>query len=163
MTFGSPEMQLRITGKGMTLPMTGEKVEDGSVLQVGGDKGFLLQEIISGNIDEDFVFDIDITSAQRPDFAVIRKQLSEGIALAANLNPVLQQEGKRVNYGELLKDYFATFDTIPNAEKYIEDMPQDEQTALAMQMAQQGGQGVPEEGAVSQGAESVPTGTGGLA
>jgi len=100
------------------------------------------------------MFDVDIQSAARPDFPVIRKQIAEGIMLGKQLTPDLQMEGKKINIDLMLKDYFATFDAIPDADKYITDMSQEEKDALAMQMR---GGIPPEGGGVPGGGEGVPT------
>jgi len=158
--LGNPEMMLKITGRNLVFPRTGERIESGTELQLGGEKGYALNDIITGDIDTDFVFDVDITSAQRPDFPVIRKQLAEGIALAAQLQPVLQQENSRVNFTELMKDYYSTFDAIPNADKYIENIPETERMpTMPMGMP---GAGVPTEQSLEASAVKVPTGREGV-
>lgn len=171
--FGNPEMTIKLTGQNLIAPWSGARIESGSELQLGGAEGLVLQELITGNIDSDFVFDVDIVSASKPDFPVMRKQLAEGIMMTMNMQPVLQQEGTKVDYSELVKDYFSTFDAISNPDKYIQEMTEQEKMALMQQqmMAQQAQQAqgggkpmrrVPQEQQIEQGANKVNTNTQGL-
>ena len=152
--FGTPEMILKMTGENLVLPMTGKEIVPGTELQLGGE-GFELTELVTGDIDVDFIFDVDIQSASRPDYPVIRKQLAEGIALAMQLAPILQQEGKKLRLDLLLKEYFATFDAIPNTEKFITDMPEMGMPGAAQGMPSVAG-GVPSEESIARGAGTVP-------
>jgi hypothetical protein len=131
----------------------------------------ILQEEIKGDLETDYLYDVDITSASRPDFAVIRKQLADAIMLASNLRPVMQEKGKDIDMPEMVKDYFNTFDTIPNPDKYIIEMTEEEkammqakqQMAMGAAMAKGGaapgaGEPVPTEQGITQGAEAIQTG-----
>ena len=164
LTFGSPEVTLKMTGKNIVFPQTGRILEPNTELQIGGENGFILQELITGDIDDDFIFDVDITSASRPDYPVIRKQLAEGIALAKSMEMDLAREGKKFDAEKAIKLYFSTFDQVPAAESLIEDMTPEEQMALqaAQQMAQMGegrkAPGKPTEQEIVTGASKVKTG-----
>jgi len=162
--FGTPEMIVKMTGENLTLPMTGKKIMPGDEIQLGGDKGLELSELISGDIDVDFIFDVDIQSAARPDYPVIRKQLAEGIGLGLKMDPILRSQGKKVRLDLQLKDYYATFDAIPDSSKYIEDISEEEKAILAQAAIAggAGGPGVPNEGAIAGGANQVKTGVEGL-
>lgn len=161
LTFGTPDIVVKMTGENITMPMTGKAIEPNAELQLGGDKGFELTELINGDIDSDFIFDVDIQSASRPDYPVIRKQLAEGIAVAQKLEPTLQRSGKKANFDLMLTDYFKTFDAIPDADKYITDMSENEKQALLNSIsgapgAPAGGEpGLPTEGAIDAGANRV--------
>lgn len=159
--LGSPEMILKITGENLINPLTGQQVEPNTEFQIGGIEGLTLQELIKGNIEVDYIYDVDITSAQRPDFPVIRKQLAEGITVASTLEMKLNEQGKKVQYDLMLEDYFATFDAVPNAKKYIADMTeQDKAMWIKNIQAQAMGGGVPDEGSIKKSAEKVPSVTG---
>jgi hypothetical protein len=163
--FGTPEIILKMTGKNLILPMTGKALEPNAEFQLGGQNGFELSDLITGNIDIDFVFDVDIQSAARPDYPVIRKQLQEGITLAKALSPDLQAKGKSVNIDLMLEDYFATFDAIPDASKYISDTTEEEKAALIPPSglpAAPVNKSTPEAGAIETGANKVTTGVEGL-
>jgi hypothetical protein len=162
--LASPEMVLKLTGDNLTNPMTGKTIPNGSEIVIGGEKGFELSDLITGDIDVDYIFEVDIVTAQRPDFPVVRKQLAEGITLASQLEPKLTEAGKKIHYDKMLEDYFATFDAIPDAKKYISDMTEEDKMKLMAQMgAMQGmGGGVPNEEAIASGAMSVPTETAGM-
>ncbi len=160
--LGSPQMILKMTGKNLVNHLTGKAIEPNTELVIGGDTGLELKELINGDIETDFVFNVDITSAARPDYPVVRKQLAEGIALASNLEPKLREQGKKVNYEDMLEDYFSTFDAIPNARKYIEDMTEEEKAQMKMVAdikAKLASGAVPTEGAIEQGANAAPAGT----
>jgi hypothetical protein len=157
--FGTPEMIIKLSGEELTMPLTGKPIEANQELALGGDSGLTLPELITGNIDLDFLFDVDIQSAARPDYPVIRKQLAEGIGLGVKMEPLLRAKGKKINLDLIMEDYFKTFDSIPNADKYIADMSEQEkqmmmQTAMAGQMGEPP-PGTPEEGAIARGAENV--------
>lgn len=169
--FGDPKLTIEITKKDVIDPTTGTPIT-GKKLEIGGDNGFNLKEEIEGDLDLDYLYDIDIASAARPDFAVIRKQLGEAIQLAVGMRPLLQEKGKDIAIDDLLKDYFNTFDTIPNPQKYIIDMTDKEQVAYKQQqelMRQQEAlknmsaeeaklvksRGAPTEQAIQTGAERV--------
>ncbi len=168
--LASPEMTLMITGENLEMPGTNEPIEPGTQLQLGGKGGLNLQKLITGELEVDFVFDVDITSAQRPDFPVIREQLAEGIRLGKELLPDLEEKGKTIDFDKQLEDYYQTFDAIPDAKKYIRDMSEEEkqrrlqriQAEAQLRLAEgQGSEGVPtgvptEEG-IAGGAEAVPT------
>ena len=160
--LGSPEMIVTLTGENIVNPMTGGIVEPGTMVEIGGEKGLSLQDIVQGDIDIDYVFDVDVTSAARPDYPVIRKQLQEGIVVAQGLEPKLAERGKKINWEAMLTDYFSTFDTIPDAKKYIQDMSEEEKQAMIMkaQMMAGGPPGgapgeIPNEAAITAGAERV--------
>ncbi len=163
LTFGNLETTVKLVGTGLINPFTGIPIESGSELAIGGDGGFGINEIISGDIDSDFLFDIDIASAQKPDFPVIRKQIAEGIAVAQGLQMQLAAEGKKLNASKAIELYFGTFDQVPEAKNLVIDMSdEDKQNMLAQQVAEAGGEGVPDETQMAAGAETVPTGTEGL-
>ena len=165
--LASPEMTLMITGENLVNPATDTIVEPGTQLELGGEKGLDLRKIITGELEVDFIFDVDITSAQRPDFPVIREQLAEGIRLGKELLPDLEGKGKTIDFDKQLEDYYGTFDAIPDAKKYIREMSDEEkqqrliQIQLQAQQAQlEAGGGAPTEGGIAAGAEAVPTPTG---
>jgi hypothetical protein len=161
LVFGTPERIVKLTGENLIGPISGETIEPGSELKLGGEDGMTLEDIISGDIDVDYLFDVDIQSAARPDYPVIRKQLADGISLASSLMPILQAAGKTANIDLMIKDYFKTFDAIPDSDKYISDakpMP----SPMAAPDIGAGSPGVPEEGAIAAGAGRVDPGVGGL-
>ncbi len=131
--FGDPQITIQITGKNVIDPVTGEVIT-GKEMQIGGPMGLKLQEEIKGDVDTDYVYDIDIMSAQRPDFAVIRAQLKEFIELMTALEPKLAMEGKKVEYAELAKDMANTFETLVDPEKYLSDLTPEAMQAMAMGM-----------------------------
>ena len=148
--FGKPEVTIQITGKNVIDPITGELIT-GKEMQIGGAMGLKLQEEIKGDVETDYIYDVDITSAQRTDFPVVRAQLKEAAEFLIAIEPRIMQEGKKVEIAEFAKDYLNTFETLVDPEKYISDMT-DEDKALAEQkllMAQAGGKPV--------GAPAVPT------
>ncbi|RKY30081.1 MAG: hypothetical protein DRP74_07720, partial [Candidatus Omnitrophota bacterium] len=175
--LGDPELTILITKKDIYDPLTGEPVT-GKKIQIGGVDGLRLKgederSLIVGDITTDYIYDVDITSAARPDFPVIRKQLAEAIQLAVTLRPMLKEKNKDIDIVELLQDYFNTFDTIPNPSKYIVDLSPEQVSEQAEQVSEQArlqnilagiksSKGVPEENAVIQGAEQVQTDTEGL-
>lgn len=174
--FGSPELTIEITNKDVSDPVSGEMIT-GQKLKVGGEDGFPLrgegsEQNMIGDTDLDYIYDIDMTSASRPDYPVIRKQLAEAIQLGVSMRPLLMEKGKDIAVDEMLEDYFDTFDVVPNPQKYIVDMTEEEKIALQQQqmMAQQQemlqntsgeetkrmqGQGVPQEQQIASGAERV--------
>lgn len=162
--LGSPEMILKITGENLTNPLTGQPVAPNTEFQIGGIKGLTLNKLVKGNLEVDYIYDVDITSAQRPDFPVIRKQLYEGILLGKQLEPDLNKKGKTIDFDVQLEDYYATFDAVPNAQKYIRDMTEQEKQVwmqnLQAQAAQAAQGGVPDEGSIKKSAEKVPSVTG---
>jgi len=164
--FGTPDMILKMTGSGLTNPETGQPIQPNTELSIGGEGGFLLTELIKGNIDTDFIFDVDIQSASRPDYPVIRKQIAEGIALATNLQPALVSNGKKANIDLMLEDYFATFDAIPDSSKYITDMSPEEMASIQQQQAQEGTtetkvkKGVPNDGSIERSTKLTSPGAG---
>jgi hypothetical protein len=163
--FGTPDMTIKLTGENLIMPMTGKPIAQGEEVKLGGDNGLTLKDIITGNLDVDYIFDVDIQSASRPDYPVIRKQLGEGMAISLKMAPIVSQENKRIRFDLMLKDFFKTFDTIPDVDKYIEDLTPEEIAMKVQQIAmQQQGitNGVPTEGAIDQGANRVKTGTEGL-
>ena len=166
--LSSPERILSLSGEGLINPLTGMAIPSGANIEIGGERGFELKELIEGDPDLDFSINVDITSAARPDYPVIRKQMQEGITLLAPLEPKLNQMGKKVQWDAILEDYFSTFDAIPDAKKYIADMTDEDKARLIQSMMPPpgapgaGGPGVPTEGAIAQGAGAVPTGTEGL-
>lgn len=168
LTFGTPEMIVKMTGENLTMPTTGKAIAVGDELQLGGDNGLILKDIISGDIDVDFVFDVDIQSASRPDYPVIRKQLGEGMLVGSKLAPIIRSENKKkIRFDLQLIDYYATFDAIPDATKYVENMTEEEIQADTMKIAMAQGGGMPQggastEGAIEQGANKVATGAEGL-
>ena len=157
--LGSPEMIVTLTGENIINPMTGKIIEQGTMVEIGGDKGLSLQDIVQGDLDIDYIFDVDVTSAARPDYPVIRKQFQEGIVVAQGLEPKLNEVGKKIDWTAVLTDYFSTFDTIPDAKKYIKDMTEEDQQALITKLqmtgAIPGAKPTPNEAAITQGAERV--------
>jgi len=139
--FGDPEITIQITGKNVVDPVTGEVIT-GKEMQIGGPMGLNLQEEIKGDVEEDYIYDIDITSAQRPDFPVIRAQLKEFIQTLAALEPKLIAEGKKINYSELVNDMANTFETLVDPEKYLTEITPEEQMMMAQSMAMAAG-GIP--------------------
>ena len=133
--LASPEMTVTITGQNLTFPQTGQPIEPGTELELGGENGFDLRELIEGDLDVDYVFDVDITTAAKPDFPVIRKQLMEAITIAQGLEPKLNQDGKKFDFAKAEETLMATFDQIPNAQDWITEMTPEEQQAY--QQAQQ--------------------------
>lgn len=145
--FGDPEVTIQITGKNVIDPVTGELIT-GKEMQIGGPMGLKLKDEIKGDVEVDYTYDIDIMSAQRPDFAVVRAQLKEFIELMATLEPKLNTEGKKVEYAELAKDMANTFETLVDPEKYLSDMtPEDMQMMQARAMMAGGAPGGPAVGA----------------
>lgn len=145
--FGDPEVTIQITGKNVIDPVTGELIT-GKEMQIGGPMGLKLKDEIKGDVETDYIYDIDITSAQRPDFPVVRAQLKEFIELMATLEPKLNAEGKKVEYAELAKDMANTFETLVDPEKYLSDMtPEDMQMMQARAMMAGGAPGGPAIGA----------------
>ena len=166
--FASPELTIKITGKDIRDPNTGEIIT-GKYLQIGGEDGLNLQDEIKGDVDTDYLYDCDITNAARPDFAVVRKQLTEALTLATNLRPLVQEKGKDIDIPQMLEDYLNSFDALPNPERYFIDLdPQMKQEmemkkammlqgeAGKMGMPAGAGQEVPTEEAIQTGAEQVP-------
>jgi len=157
--MGSPEMIITLTGENIVNPMTGKTLDSGTMVQIGGEKGLDLEEIIQGDLDLDYVYDVDITSAQRPDFPVVRKQLAEGINIGKLAQQDLAQVGKKFRIDKAIEDYFSTFDAVPDAKKYIEDMSEQEKQMMEQaKLAQMMGAGegpTPDEGAITAGAEKV--------
>jgi hypothetical protein len=176
--FGTPDMVIKITGRNLINPATGQPMQFGTELPIGRN-GFAITDLIKqGQIDVDFAFDVDMQSAVRPDLPVVRKQIGEGIVLATQLAPLLRNEGQKINFAEMLKDYYNTFDAIPDAGKYIEQMTPEEiqamqqaqQQAQVMEMIEKGGKpveealtGTPSEESISRSVNpmSPAMGTGG--
>ena len=131
--FGDPEITIQITGKNVIDPITGEMIT-GKEMQIGGAMGLKLQEEIKGDVETDYIYDVDIMSAQRPDFPVVRAQLKEFIELMAVLEPKLAMEGKKVEYAELAKDMANTFETLVDPEKYLSDMTDEDKALLQQKM-----------------------------
>ncbi len=166
--LASPQMTLMITGENLVNPVTDTIVEPGTQLELGGAKGLNLRKIITGELEVDFIFDVDITSAQRPDFPVIREQLAEGIRLGKELLPDLEAKDKTIDFDKQLEDYYGTFDAIPDAKKYIRAMSEEEKQKRLQQIQLQaqlalaeggGSQGTPTEGGIVAGAEALPAPT----
>lgn len=160
--MGSPEMIITLTGENITNPMTGKTLESGTMVEIGGEKGLDLEDIIKGDLDLDYVYDVDITSAQRPDFPVVRKQLAEGINIGKLAQGDLAQNGKKFRIDLAIEDYFSTFDAVPDAKKYIQNMTEQEkqmmeQTKIASMMGARvpGAGPTPETGAITSGVERV--------
>jgi len=142
--FGDPQVTIQITGKDVRDPITGEIIT-GREMQFGGPNGLQLQDEVKGDIETEYTYDIDIMSASKPDFGVIRKQMAEFLTVV--MNPAIEvkmaQEGKRFNVSEFVQDFANTFETLADPQKYISDMSDEEKMALAMQaQAAQGGQSV---------------------
>lgn len=164
--LGSPELTIKLTGKDVKDPVTGDDIT-GRELQIGGEDGLSLQEEIKGDIEKDYIYDCDITSAARPDYPVIRKQLADGITMVMNLRQALKEKGKDVDVAEMVKDYFNTYDTIPNPDKYIVELSDQEKQdiELSKQMLKESvmkkaagvdsAQSVPQEESIMAGAESL--------
>lgn len=170
--FGNPLLTLTITKKNIIDPNTGQVIT-GQKIRFGGENGLELKSEIKGNVETDYQYDVDIASAARPDFAVIRKQLMDAISLSINLEPLMRQQGKTLDISSMIEEVFNTFDTIPNPSKFIREMTEDEkkQAQLQAQLAQQqeaiktaskGNPSAPTESAILQGAQATPTGTEGL-
>lgn len=162
--LGSVERIIKLTGQNLFSP-SGKPIEDGTELEIGGENGLNLNDIITGDIDTDFIFEIDIVSAAKPDFPVVRKQLMEGAATVQKIGNELRMAGKQFDWVKWIELYFDTFDTIPNAKALIKDLPPELAITPEMLAAQSaavtsGGAPTPEQ--VAQGAESVPTGVEGL-
>ncbi len=142
--WGDPEVTVIITGKNIKDPLTGEIVT-GKELMIGGERGLNLKELIISNIESDYNYDMDMSQAARPDFAVIRKQMIEYGAFLMQIMPAVQAEGGKINWIKFGKAIGRTFDTIPNAEDIIEEMTDDEKAQMQMaQMAQSAGAETPE-------------------
>jgi hypothetical protein len=84
----------------------------------------------------------------------------------------MQEKNKDIDVAEMVKDYFNTFDTIPNPDKYIIEMTEEEKamfkTKQQMAMAATLPKGAsmtsaPTEQGIDAGANKVPTGAEGLA
>lgn len=159
--FGTPDIIVKMTGENIFDPLTGQSIPSGTELRLGSQEGaFSLKDLISGDIDIDFIFEVDMQSATRPDFPVIRKQIAEGISLGIEAEPSLNQKGKTFNLDMALEDYFSTFDAIPNAKKYITDMTDEAKNKLINTIASSSKGGVPSEEAIVAGAEKVVPATG---
>jgi len=159
--FGDPEVTIQITGKDVKDPNTGQLIT-GKELVIGGENGFNLQEEIVGDVETDYIYDVDITSASRPDFAIMRKQMGEALAVITSpvIDAKLAQEGKKFEVGEFVQDFLNTFDTLVDPQKYVRDLTEEEKAMMAMQMAQaQPGMSTqapePNEEAMNQGAEQL--------
>uniref|UniRef100_A0A6M3J6V4 Uncharacterized protein n=1 Tax=viral metagenome TaxID=1070528 RepID=A0A6M3J6V4_9ZZZZ len=161
--YGDPEVTVAITGKDVRDPQSGVLVT-GKALVVGGETGLKLKEQIIGNVESDYKYDMDMSSAARPDFAVVRKQLMEYATALANMMPMLQGQGFKVNWSSIAKGIGKTFDTIPDAENIIEEMTPEEQQSFQQQQAQAEmqktlqGASAPTEAAIVNGAERVNQG-----
>lgn len=131
--FGDPEVTVKITGKDIQDPVTGELIT-GREVAFGGENGLNLKDEIKGDVDSDYIYDIDITSAMRPDFAVIRKQMAEFLTLVTSpaIETKLAQEGKKFNVAEFVQDYANSFETLVNPQKYIQDLTEEDKQALAL-------------------------------
>jgi hypothetical protein len=136
--FGDPQVTIQITGKNVIDPVTGELIT-GKEMQIGGPMGLKLQEEIKGDVETDYIYDIDITSAQRPDFPVVRAQLKEAGEFLIALEPRLSQENKKVNVDEFVKDYLNTFETLVDPEKYISDMTPEDMAMIQAKMGMAAG------------------------
>ena len=158
--WGDPEVTVAVTGKDVRDPVTGTLVT-GKDLIIGGKKGLTLKEQIIGNIESDYKYDMDMSSAARPDFAVIRKQLREYGDFLAVIEPRLNAQGKKVVWTDITKSMGKTFDVIANPEGIVEDMTEEEQQQFqAQQQAEQveqtlKGASKPTEEAIIRGAENV--------
>ena len=161
--FGSPEIVVKITGKDVRDPVTGDIIT-GKELQLGGENGLDLQNEIAGDVESDYLYDCDITSASRPDYAVIRKQLAEALGLLQGLRPAINEKGKDVDFATLAQDYLNTFDALPDPEKYFVELSEEQQQQImqAKVMAQMGikqpAPNVPTEEAIASGIQNQATG-----
>jgi hypothetical protein len=127
-----------------------------------------MKELIRGNLDQDFILDVDITSASKPDFPVIRKQILEGATFAAQIEPKINQEGNKIEWSKMVKDFFATFDTIPDAEQYLSQMSEQERLQFQNLLAQTqanlqagAGKSTPSESQIQAQALKTPSPTAG--
>jgi len=165
--MGNPKVVLKLTGKDLIMPLTGEQIKPGDEIEIGGKTGFDLKELIAGDVETDYLFSVDITSAQKPDFPVVRKQLMEALQVSAQLEPLLRSEGKKIDFGEILKSLYATFDAVPDAEKFLKDLTEEEKIQMTAPQGMPGGggpqAGTPDEMAMMTGAGTVPSGVEGLA
>ncbi len=162
--LGSIERIIKLTGQNLFSP-TGKRLDDGAELELGGENGLSLKDIITGNIDTDFIFDIDIVSAAKPDFPIVRKQLVEGAKTVQLIKNELAMAGKQFDWAKWTEMYFDTFDTVPNAKALIKDIPPElaiTPEMLATQSAADTSGGAPTSEQIAQGAEKVPTGIEGL-
>lgn len=162
--MGSIERIIKLTGQNLFSP-SGKAIPDGTELEIGGENGLNLNDIIIGDIDTDFIFEIDIVSAAKPDFPVVRKQLMEGAATVKTVGNELRMAGKQFDWAKWIELFFDTFDTIPNAKALIKDLPPElaiPPEMLAAQGAVASSGGAPTSQQVAQGAEAVPTGVEGL-
>jgi hypothetical protein len=166
--LGSPDMTVKISGKDVIDPKTGEIIS-GKYLKLGGETGLNFQEEVGGDVESDYLYDCDITSASRPDYAVIRKQLTEALMLLQTLRPAINEKGKDIDIATLAQDYLNTFDALPDPEKYFVDLTPEQKAMIeqnkmmAQIMAQQGKklpQGVPNEKAIETGIQNQATGVG---
>lgn len=162
--LANPQMMLKITGDNVFDPKTGQRVAPGTEVQIGGQGGFELKQLITGDIDVDYIFEVDIVSAAKPDFPVIRKQLVEAITTAQALKMDLAVEGKKLNASGAVEKLFETFDAIPDAKALITDLSEEEKAKMdaLVQATQAAEGGTPTPEGVSQGAETVLTGAEGL-
>ncbi len=159
LTLASPNVVITLSQKGLINPFTGQNVEPGTEIQIGSKAPAIpLQQLITGDIDIDFVFDVDITSAQRPDFPVIRSQILEGAAFVQGIEPRLNEAGKKVEWDLITQDYFGTFDTIPDAQKYLSDMNDQEKEQFLKRQLQAQAEAAAKPGKKSSATPSpVPT------
>ncbi len=169
--WGDPEITVTVMKEEVVDPETG-KLVTGQNLQFGGKDGFSLKEEIQGKVELDYEYDVDMASAARPDFAVIRKQWDDLVARGLEINPLLQSQGKKFDFGEAMEAWAGTFDAIPNAKKIIKDMTEEEVAAFkeqqkialmqeATEKASKGNPSPPTEAAIIQGAQAVATGAPG--
>ena len=141
--YGNPEVTIQITGKDVIDPITGELIT-GKEMVIGGESGLDIRDEIKGDVELDYIYDIDIMSASKPDFAVMRKQMGEFLTIVTN--PVIEQkllaEGKKFNVSEFVQDMANTFEALADPQKYISELSEEEKMVMAMQM--QGGQAMPQ-------------------
>jgi hypothetical protein len=117
--FAAQPVLLKVSGLNLQVP--GQQVMNEEMIQFPGVDGSNLRDVIPQELD----IDIDVTEFKRRDISVVRKQLTEALGVVSNpqLQMQMAQEGKRLKVTELVKDLLGSFDTISNAEKYIEDIP----------------------------------------
>lgn len=164
--LGNPEIVIKITGKNVIDPITGEVIT-GRELKFGGEDGLSIAEEIKGDVDNDYLYDVDITSAAKSDYAVLRKQYADFMALMVNpvIDAKLAEKGQKVDVSEIVKDFANMFETIPNPDKYfIEITPEEKMMMAQKQMMAQGGavmpppagEGTPTPEAINAGVANIP-------
>jgi len=164
MKFGDPDITIKVTGKNVVDPITGELIT-GSQLKLGGKDGFTIKDEILGKIEEDYKYSVNMGSAVRPDFAITRKQIQEFALGAAQLEPLAKAQGKVIEWGDVLEQWGSTFPELnlkstirdmTDEEKQAQQIAQQQQMQMAMlEKASKGNPSPPTEAALVQGASQV--------